>query len=155
MVEGAPLLRAYGSKAHRGFESLPLRHTARQFPSVSMHSEPRATKDPDILVGGANRNSTPQFTEIDHCVEIAFLQDAVIDAVDVDEDRSEGVIARFRNAADLAIDSEIMVRCNWLLPTRRRPLITTKLGTFRLASSLSLASSRSPPINAVITNANW
>ena len=25
MVEGAPLLRAYGSKAHRGFESLPLR----------------------------------------------------------------------------------------------------------------------------------
>ena len=27
MVEGAPLLRAYGSKAHRGFESLSLRHT--------------------------------------------------------------------------------------------------------------------------------
>jgi hypothetical protein len=26
VVEGAPLLRAYGSKAHRGFESLPLRH---------------------------------------------------------------------------------------------------------------------------------
>ncbi len=25
MVEGAPLLRVYGSKAHRGFESLPLR----------------------------------------------------------------------------------------------------------------------------------
>ena len=25
VVEGAPLLRAYGSKAHRGFESLPLR----------------------------------------------------------------------------------------------------------------------------------
>ncbi len=26
MVEGAPLLREYGLKAHRGFESLPLRH---------------------------------------------------------------------------------------------------------------------------------
>ncbi len=26
MAEGAPLLREYGSKAHRGFESLPLRH---------------------------------------------------------------------------------------------------------------------------------
>lgn len=26
MVEGAPLLREYGSKAHRGFESLRLRH---------------------------------------------------------------------------------------------------------------------------------
>ena len=25
MVEGAPLLRVYGSKAHRGFESLSLR----------------------------------------------------------------------------------------------------------------------------------
>src|SRR6202522_2391371 len=36
VVEGAPLLRAYGSKAHRGFESLPLRHTANKFPSVSI-----------------------------------------------------------------------------------------------------------------------
>jgi hypothetical protein len=54
--------------------------------------------------GSANRNSIPQLTEIDHCVEITFLQDVVIDAVDVDEDRSEGVVARFRNAADLAID---------------------------------------------------
>ena len=26
VAEGAPLLREYGSKAHRGFESLPLRH---------------------------------------------------------------------------------------------------------------------------------
>ncbi len=26
MAEGAPLLREYGLKAHRGFESLPLRH---------------------------------------------------------------------------------------------------------------------------------
>ncbi len=26
VVEGAPLLREYGSKAHRGFESLSLRH---------------------------------------------------------------------------------------------------------------------------------
>ena len=57
-----------------------------------------------LIGGSANRNSTPQLTEIDHCVEITFLQDAVIDAVDVDEDRSEGVVARFRNAADLAID---------------------------------------------------
>ena len=36
VVEGAPLLRAYGSKAHRGFESLPLRQTASQFLSVSI-----------------------------------------------------------------------------------------------------------------------
>ena len=57
-----------------------------------------------LIGGSATRNSTPQLTEIDHCVEITFLQDAVIDAVDVDEDRSEGVVARFRNAADLAID---------------------------------------------------
>ncbi len=57
-----------------------------------------------LIGGSANRNSIPQLTEIDHCVEITFLQDAVIDAVDVDEDRSEGVVARFRNAADLAID---------------------------------------------------
>ena len=34
MVEGAPLLRAYGSKAHRGFESLPLRHMIGKFLSV-------------------------------------------------------------------------------------------------------------------------
>ena len=34
MVEGAPLLRAYGSKAHRGFESLPLRQTLGKFSSV-------------------------------------------------------------------------------------------------------------------------
>jgi hypothetical protein len=52
----------------------------------------------------ATRHSNPQPAEIDHCVEITFLQDAVIDAVDVDEDRSEGVVAWFRNAADLAID---------------------------------------------------
>jgi hypothetical protein len=57
-----------------------------------------------LIGGSANRNSTPQLTEINHCVEITFLQDAVIDPVDVDEDRSEGVVARFRNAADLAID---------------------------------------------------
>ena len=30
VVEGAPLLRAYGSKAHRGFESLPLRQVKPQ-----------------------------------------------------------------------------------------------------------------------------
>jgi hypothetical protein len=36
VVEGAPLLRAYGSKAHRGFESLPLRHTERQFSTFSI-----------------------------------------------------------------------------------------------------------------------
>jgi hypothetical protein len=30
VVEGAPLLRAYGSKAHRGFESLSLRHVGRE-----------------------------------------------------------------------------------------------------------------------------
>ena len=31
-AEGAPLLREYGSKAHRGFESLPLRHATRPAP---------------------------------------------------------------------------------------------------------------------------
>ena len=31
VAEGAPLLRVYGLIAHRGFESLPLRHTASQF----------------------------------------------------------------------------------------------------------------------------
>src|ERR1700678_2727394 len=36
VVEGAPLLRAYGSKAHRGFESLPLRHRAPQFQTFSI-----------------------------------------------------------------------------------------------------------------------
>ena len=36
MVEGAPLLRAYGSKAHRGFESLPLRHAFRKISSLSL-----------------------------------------------------------------------------------------------------------------------
>src|ERR1700730_15296244 len=36
VVEGAPLLRAYGSKAHRVFQSLPLRHTANQFSSLSL-----------------------------------------------------------------------------------------------------------------------
>ena len=30
VVEGAPLLRAYGSKAHRGFESLSLRQLQTQ-----------------------------------------------------------------------------------------------------------------------------
>ncbi len=29
VVEGAPLLREYGLKAHRGFESLPLRQSSR------------------------------------------------------------------------------------------------------------------------------
>ena len=29
MAEGAPLLREYGLKAHRGFESLPLRQKTR------------------------------------------------------------------------------------------------------------------------------
>jgi hypothetical protein len=29
VAEGAPLLREYGSKAHRGFESLPLRQTQK------------------------------------------------------------------------------------------------------------------------------
>jgi hypothetical protein len=44
VVEGAPLLRAYGSKAHRGFESLPLRHTAHQFStfSITRSRQPRS-----------------------------------------------------------------------------------------------------------------
>ena len=29
VAEGAPLLREYGSKAHRGFESLSLRHISQ------------------------------------------------------------------------------------------------------------------------------
>ena len=37
MVEGAPLLREYGPKAHRGFESLRLRHYLR---GVKLHIYP-------------------------------------------------------------------------------------------------------------------
>src|ERR1700719_638866 len=97
-------------------QSLPLRHALGKFSSVWI-SSPLAQRIGDnalkggpeaietsLIGGSANRNSPPQLAEIDHCVEITFLQDAVIDAVDVDEDRSERVIARFRNAADLAID---------------------------------------------------
>ncbi len=36
MAEGAPLLREYGLKAHRGFESLPLRHTVWSLIAVSV-----------------------------------------------------------------------------------------------------------------------
>ncbi len=34
MAEGAPLLREYGSKAHRGFESLSLRQIKKAPPKV-------------------------------------------------------------------------------------------------------------------------
>ena len=37
MVEGAPLLRVYGSKAHRGFESLSLRQIPFTLASMSKH----------------------------------------------------------------------------------------------------------------------
>ncbi len=38
VVEGAPLLREYGLIAHRGFESLPLRHSAFVRPEDTGHS---------------------------------------------------------------------------------------------------------------------
>jgi hypothetical protein len=68
VVEGAPLLRAYGSKAHRGFESLPLRHAANKFSSFSFtqsrqprsgDSNPRygkwgSTKSPQAILDDAH-----------------------------------------------------------------------------------------------------
>ena len=36
VAEGAPLLREYGLKAHRGFESLPLRHAVLSPTGVSV-----------------------------------------------------------------------------------------------------------------------
>ena len=59
MVEGAPLLRAYGSKAHRGFESLPLRHRANQFSSVSITQswQPRSgDSNPRYGKGGSTKS---------------------------------------------------------------------------------------------------
>src|ERR1700678_3762462 len=59
VVEGAPLLRAYGSKAHRGFESLPLRHTARQFPpaSITQSWQPRSgDSNPGYEQGGSTKS---------------------------------------------------------------------------------------------------
>ena len=64
MVEGAPLLRAYGSKAHRGFESLPLRHSSHKFSSFSFRrlrqrrsggSNPEgSTKSPKAILDDAH-----------------------------------------------------------------------------------------------------
>ncbi len=59
MVEGAPLLRAYGSKAHRGFESLPLRHTANKFLSISITQswQPRSgDSNPRYGKGGSTKS---------------------------------------------------------------------------------------------------
>jgi hypothetical protein len=58
VVEGAPLLRAYGSKAHRGFESLPLRHTARKILDVIVQITVAATKrgfEPEICKRGFDK----------------------------------------------------------------------------------------------------
>ena len=46
MVEGAPLLREYGPKAHRGFESLRL----RQFP-LAPTDQPRTLMKNALLMG--------------------------------------------------------------------------------------------------------
>jgi hypothetical protein len=60
VVEGAPLLRAYGSKAHRGFESLPLRQfgvirggedATRQLQPGSLTANPRQPKRPCAVYG--------------------------------------------------------------------------------------------------------
>src|ERR1700677_5418497 len=59
VVEGAPLLRAYGSKAHRGFESLPLRHRAHQFPTFSTPQswQPRSgDSNPSYGKGGSTKS---------------------------------------------------------------------------------------------------
>ena len=59
MVEGAPLLRAYGSKAHRGFESLPLRHTAYKFSTFSLRllsQRQRGGSSPRYRKGGSTKS---------------------------------------------------------------------------------------------------
>ena len=57
VVEGARLESEYGSKAHRGFESLPLRHFVRSShaPVVALDFKPR-TIDPDCLIPKRNRH---------------------------------------------------------------------------------------------------
>ncbi len=62
-VEGAPLLREYGSKAHRGFESLTLRQIPQRGPSGPFRtSGPRGFRDSnpryenDGSTGGAQRH---------------------------------------------------------------------------------------------------
>jgi hypothetical protein len=59
VVEGAPLLRAYGSKAHRGFESLPLRHTEPKFQwfSFGQRLQPRSEgSNPRYKKGGSTKS---------------------------------------------------------------------------------------------------
>src|SRR3979409_1082839 len=59
VVEGAPLLRAYGSKPPRGCESLPLRHTARKFSTLSFRllSQPRSgDSNPRYGKGGSTKS---------------------------------------------------------------------------------------------------
>ncbi len=48
MAEGAPLLREYGSKAHRGFESLSLRHTVWSLLSVSAETTHLSNYPPEL-----------------------------------------------------------------------------------------------------------
>ena len=67
MVEGAPLLREYGSKAHRGFESLPLRQHFKDGPAGHYWNvdiidwirtrEEGLTKSPGVILNrGAERH---------------------------------------------------------------------------------------------------
>jgi hypothetical protein len=49
-------------------------------------------------------NSTPQFAEVNDVIEVTLLQDSLVDAVDMDEDGSESVIARLGYITDLVID---------------------------------------------------
>ena len=54
MAEGAPLLREYGSKAHRGFESLPLRQSKKTGarPVLLLRTVAQQPRLPDITERG-------------------------------------------------------------------------------------------------------
>jgi len=59
-----------------------------------------AQRNSDAL-RSANRNSTPQFAEVDDRIEVTLLQDGIVDAVYVDEDRSESEVDPRRISACL------------------------------------------------------
>ena len=53
MVEGAPLLRAYGPKAHRGFESLSLRQYKDLTPAQQALRQPQAPHHAGLFALGS------------------------------------------------------------------------------------------------------
>ncbi len=54
MAEGAPLLREYGLIAHRGFESLPLRHYSKTYHNHKTVAEPSVFLGCAPATGGSN-----------------------------------------------------------------------------------------------------